>query len=337
MFDFIGRRRIWFAISLAIILVGMGFWAAKGLNIGIDFRGGNLLELSFSTAQTTSTVRDVFTANGLTDASIQVIGEGGHDFLIRTQHVSEEARQKLYNDLRTACGEFQEVRFESVSPLIGKELIRLAILATAIANVGMLIYIWWRFEFRFAVAGIIALIHDVLITIAFFAIFRWTVDSTFIAALLTVVGYSINDTIVVYDRIREKLQTRTKGQTYDALANEAINETLRRSLLTTLTTVVAIAALLVFGGATIKPFALALVIGITSGAYSSIFIASPIWTMWHNADDRRHALASATGDRRADSGPKATPAAEDQGQRQTNASKTHGSGRSSGRKSRKGH
>jgi hypothetical protein len=121
VFDFIGRRRIWFAISLAIIVVGMGFWAARGLNIGIDFRGGNILELRFSTAQTTSAVGDVFTANGLTDASIQVIGEGGQDFLIRTQHVSEEARQKLYSDLRTACGEFQEIRFESVSPLIGKE------------------------------------------------------------------------------------------------------------------------------------------------------------------------------------------------------------------------
>lgn len=287
MFDFIGRRRTWFAISIVIILVGMGFWAVRGLNVGIDFQGGNIIELRFGGVQTTDAVRAVLAQNGLTDASIQTVGGDGRDFLMRTQHISEEARVKLYGDLRTAFGEFEEIRFESVSPLIGKELIRLAIIATLIANVGMLIYIWLRFEFRFAVAGIIALLHDVLMTIAFFAIFRWTVDSTFIAALLTVVGYSINDTIVVYDRIREKLGHKTRAQSYDEIANTAINETLRRSLLTTATTVAAIVAVLIFGGATVKPFALALVIGITSGAYSSIFIASPIWTMWRNREERK--------------------------------------------------
>lgn len=290
MFDFIGRKRIWFTLSLAIIVVGMFFWATRGLNVGIDFRGGNILDLEFQKALTTSQVRAVLAQNGLGDSSVQIVGTEGREFLIRTAHVSDEARQKLYADFRNALGEFKEIRFESVSPLVGRELVMLAIWATVIANIGMLIYITLRFEYRFAVAGIIALIHDVLMTIAFFAIFRWTVDSSFIAAILTVVGYSINDTIVVYDRIREKLKVRAKGESIDELTNKAINETLRRSVLTSLTTVIAIAAVLVFGGPTIKPFALALVIGITSGTYSSIFIASPIWTTWRNWEERRNAL-----------------------------------------------
>lgn len=290
MFDFIGRKRIWFTLSLAIILVGMFFWATRGLNVGIDFRGGNILDLEFEKALTTSQVRAVLAQNGLGDSSVQIVGTEGREFLIRTAHISDEARQKLYSDLRATLGNFKEIRFESVSPLVGRELVMLAVWATVIANIGMLIYITLRFEYRFAVAGIIALIHDVLMTIAFFAIFRWTVDSTFIAAILTVVGYSINDTIVVYDRIREKLKVRAKGESIDELANKAINETLRRSVLTSLTTVVAIAAVLIFGGPTIKPFALALAIGITSGTYSSIFIASPIWTIWRNWEERRNAL-----------------------------------------------
>lgn len=288
MFDFIGRKRIWFAASLVIIAIGMFFWITKGLNVGIDFQGGSVLDLQFNQALTTTQIRSVLDQDGFNDSSVQMVGTDGREFLMRTLHMTEDARAKVYSDFRTAYGEFTEVKFDSVSPLVGHELVMLAIWATVIANVGMLIYITLRFEYRFAVAGIIALIHDVLMTISFFAIFRWTVDSTFIAAILTVVGYSINDTIVVYDRIREKLKFRQKGETADVVANKAINETLRRSVLTSLTTVVAIAAVLFLGGVTIRPFALALVIGITSGTYSSIFIASPIWTIWRNWEEKRN-------------------------------------------------
>lgn len=289
MFDFIGRKRIWFTFSLVIIIVGMFFWITKGLNVGIDFRGGSILDLKFDGVLTTGQIQTVLARNGFGDSSVQMIGSDGHEFLMRTLHMTEDVRTKVYSDFQTSLGNFQEIRFEGVSPLVGRELVMLAIWATVIANIGMLIYITLRFEYRFAVAGVIALIHDVLLTIGIFAIFRWTVDSTFIAAILTVVGYSINDTIVVYDRIREKLKFRQKGDTPDEVANKAINETLRRSILTSMTTVVAVAAVLVFGGVTIRPFALALVIGITSGTYSSIFIASPIWTMWRGWEEKRNA------------------------------------------------
>ncbi|MGE5560963.1 MAG: protein translocase subunit SecF [Chloroflexota bacterium] len=288
MFDFIGKKRIWFTVSLVILLIGCYFWATKGLNVGIDFRGGSILDLRFEQPATIAQVREVLSRNGFGDSSVQAIGSDGREFLMRTLHMPEDVRQKVYADFRATLGEFAEIRFEGVSPVVGRELVMMAIWATAIAIVGMLIYVTIRFEYRFAVAGVIALVHDVLVTIGFFAVFRLTVDSTFIAAILTVIGYSINDTIVIYDRIREKLKTRKKGESLDALANQSINETMRRSILTSLTTVAAIASLLFLGGVTIRPFTIALIVGMVSGTYSTVFIASPIWTTWRNWEERRN-------------------------------------------------
>lgn len=300
MFDFIGRKKIWFTISLIIIVIGMYFWATRGLNVGIDFLGGNVLDLKFEKAYHTSQIADAFTQNGLPGSTVQIIGQDGTEFIINTKHIAEDARQQLYASLKASLGNFTEIHFESVSPVIGQELVRTAVIATAIAIFGMLIYIWMRFEIRFAVAAVLALVHDVLMTVSFFAIFHWTVDSAFIAAILTIIGYSIMDTVVVYDRIREKLRLRKKDESLDDLTNKSINETLRRSVFTSLTTVTAISAVLIFGGSTIKAFSLALVVGILSGTYSSIFIASPLWVIWRNFEERRAATRHASFQARKD-------------------------------------
>lgn len=286
-FDFYGPRRIFYAVSVAFILAGAISIAlpSYGLRLGIDFTGGTLLEADFKrTDVTTAEVRQALQPLGLGEPIIQQAAEDPSRFIIRTTAFAEADRLAVRGALTTGVGEHEVLRFEGIAAVIGRELTQRAVLAVVVASALMLLYITVRFEFRFGAAAIIALLHDVAITLAGFSLLRREVNLAFVAALLTVVGYSINDSIVIFDRIRENLRARAYGPgDYIPLVNRSLNETLTRSINTSATTLLAILAVFVFGGRTIRDFALALMFGIAAGTYSSIFIASPIWATWRES------------------------------------------------------
>lgn len=281
------RRRIWYSASIIFILIGLLSLAVRGLNQGIDFTGGTELNIRFQQAVDVAAVREQLAGHGMKEATIVRVGEEGGEFFIRSRSIPDEAgREAIFKDLAT-LGELEILGLDEVTPTISGELQRSAFLALLIAAVGMVLYITIRFEFKFAIAAIVALLHDVLITVGFFSLVGAKVDSAFVAAVLTIVGYSINDTIIVFDRIRENLKVRRK-ESFAELVDLSINQTLTRSINTSVTTLLAVVALFVFGGATIQDFALALLVGIGVGTYSSIFIAGPIWVGWKEREAPGH-------------------------------------------------
>lgn len=274
MMDFIGKRKIWYALSLIVILVAIGSLFMQGLNFGIDFRGGTLLQLKFEKAGITGTeIRGALEEFGLEKSSLQ---QSEDSFIIKTAELSREKQADVLQTLESKIGKFTLLRSESVGPVIGDELRRVGLLALVIAAVLQIIYITIRFEFRFGIAAILALLHDAIITVGFFSLFQYEVDLTFIAAILTVIGYSINDTIVIFDRIRENLKLMRKEE-LAALVNKSIKQNLVRSINTSLSVAFVLVALLVLGGETTRYFSLAMLVGVTAGVYSSIFIASALW------------------------------------------------------------
>ena len=274
-FHFIKLRAYWYAISALVILPGLISLFVQGLNLGIDFKGGSLLDLKFERPVRVQEVREVLSGFGLEGATVQRSNET--DFLLRTRELTEEESARVVAALNEKLGGVSVLRAERVGPVIGKELIRNAVLALLAASVLMLVYIAWRFEFKQGIAAIIALLHDVLVVLGLFSILRVEVDSAFVAAVLTILGYSINDTIVIFDRIRENMLNKKKGEAIEDVINASLWQTLARSINTVLTVEFVLLALFLFGGTTIKGMVLALLIGITSGAYSSIFNASPVW------------------------------------------------------------
>lgn len=267
------RRKIFYIISLIVIIPGLISLFMQGLNLGIDFTGGSILHIKIEEKVTAAEVRSVLKELDLERAEVQ---KSGDEFYIRTTELTQEQTKELMSSLKGNFGEVKFLSAESVGPTIGKELTRNALLALLIAGALMLVYITVRFEFHFGIAAIVAIIHNILVVLGLFSIFQWEVNSAFIAAILTVIGYSINDTIVIFDRIRENLSFKLKEDRM-TLINRSIMQTLNRSINTVLTSAFALIALLAFGGATIKIFVLAMLIGFVTGAYSSIFIASPVW------------------------------------------------------------
>jgi preprotein translocase subunit SecF len=276
-FHFIRLRRFWYAISILVVIPGLIslLMPGRGLNLGIDFTGGSLLDLKFNRPVAVEEVRGVLAGFGLEAASIQRSDET--DFLIRVRELSENESTDVINALGDRLGGVTVQRNERVGPVIGRELIQKAIMALLIASVLMVVYITWRFEFKQGIAAIIALLHDTLVVLGVFSLFRIEADSAFVAAVLTVMGYSINDTIVIFDRIRENMLKKKKDETIEDIVNVSLWQTLARSINTVLTVVFVLVALLVLGGATIHNFVLAMLVGVASGAYSSIFNASPLW------------------------------------------------------------
>ncbi|MGI6453871.1 MAG: protein translocase subunit SecF [Syntrophomonadaceae bacterium] len=268
------QKRKWFYIlSLLVIIPGMVSLVMQGLNLGIDFSGGSILHIRMDASVTAAEVREVLGTLDLGNADVQ---KSGDEFYIRTHELDQKETNNIMENLRE---EFEKVEFlsaESVGATIGNELTRNALFALLIAGVLMLLYITFRFEWTFGVAAIVAIIHNVLVVLGLFSIFQWEVSSAFIAALLTVIGYSINDTIVIFDRVRENMRAN-KREEYMSLLNRSIMQSLTRSINTVLTSAFCLILLLLFGGTTIKLFVLAMLLGFAVGAYSSIFIASPIW------------------------------------------------------------
>lgn len=284
-FNFIGMRRRVMPISLVLILAGMVSVAFhKGFNSSIDFAGGTLVEIQFENPVPLDEVRNVVDNAGLAGAEITNFGSD-REFLIKVKHVGEaaETARQVESALQEKMSDrkIDIRRVETVGPKIGSELKTAAFWAIIYSLAGIVVYITWRFEFRFAIAAIIALIHDVLFTLGFFSITNREISIPVIAGLLTVVGYSLNDTIVVFDRIRENLHTR-KREGYAVVINSSINETLSRTIITSLTTLIVVISLVAIGGPVIRDFALTLLVGIAVGTYSSIYIASPVLVEWED-------------------------------------------------------
>jgi preprotein translocase subunit SecF len=276
---FIKLRKIWYLISLVIIIPGLISLFTNGLNLGIDFTGGNILEVRFERPVAIEKVRQVMASLGIeTSRSIQKSGQEGKKvtYLIRTKALSQEESTRLQKALGK-LSQMTVLRNEYVGPIIGRELTRNALLALIGAAILMIIYITIRFEFKQGIAAVIALLHDVLVVTGIFSLFQIEIDSTFIAAILTIVGYSINDTIVIFDRIRENLKVRKKGEELADTINFSLWQTLTRSINTILTIIFVLVALYLLGGSTLRVFVLTLLIGIVCGAYSSICNASPVW------------------------------------------------------------
>ena len=281
-YDFMGHRRKWFSVSGALLLIGIISLLVQGLNLGVDFTGGMLLELDFEDPVTIAQVQGVLTNfDEMQDAQVQRLGDPeAPSMRIRSRGLPDgEQREQMYQALRELA-QFEIAELDPVSPVIGQELTRAGLTAIGVALLGMVAYITLRFQFRFAVSAMAALLHDSLITLGLFSLLQVEIDTAFIAAILTIVGYSVNDTIVVFDRVRENLKYRESGTRMAEIVNKSINEILSRSVATSVTTFVAVAGLYLFGGESIRNFTLALMLGVLIGTYSSIFIASPIWLSW---------------------------------------------------------
>lgn len=275
-FNLVKRRYIWFALSGLMMIISIISLAVQGLNLGIDFTGGTMLDIRFDQQVSQAKITQSLDEVGLT-GQVQ-LSEGDTQALIRTQPLEEEQRDELLQSIRENAGEFQQenLREDLVGPAIGAELRANAIKALSVAAVLILAYITLRFRFIYAVGGIVALIHDVLITLGIFSIFQWQIEASFIAAILIVFGYSINDTVVIFDRMRENEKRLKKRDSYEDMVDKSIWQNMGRSVKTSLTVLIALFAIFILGGETTKVFALAMIIGIFAGAYSSLFIASQI-------------------------------------------------------------
>lgn len=274
----IKNMKIFIIISLVIIGAGLLVSIFAGFNSGIDFTGGTLIQIEFGKKIAVNELREI-TDTVDKGASIVHTGDERTQVIIRTsKSLDNEERLDFFNLFKEKYQLSDEalVNQRKFEAAIGNETKIKALLSVVIATIGMLIYISFRFEFKFGVAAIIALIHDVLIGLSVYALLRIPINSSFIAAMLTIVGYSINDTIVVFDRVRENTKLMRK-ENFSDIVNTSVSQTLRRSINTSVTTLLAIASLYVFGVESIKEFALPLIIGIIAGTYSSIFIASPVW------------------------------------------------------------
>jgi preprotein translocase subunit SecF len=287
MFDFVGKRKYWFMFSSLLLILAFGSFIYNGIvhgkimNFGIDFTGGTLISLRFPGPVSEYEVREVLAKHNLKQSVIQRSGE--RDIFIRTEELERETRMKIIDELGEKYGGVELLEADTIGPVIGKELRTQALWALLIASLGIIIYVSFRFEFKYAVAALFALYHDAIITAGVIALLWRNIETPFVAAILTIMGYSINDTIVIFDRIRENIKKYSgKKKSFSEIVNTSISETLARSINTVLTTVIVVLAVIFFGGETLKDFALVLLIGFAIGAYSSIFLASPIVAVWES-------------------------------------------------------
>jgi preprotein translocase subunit SecF len=267
-----------------------------GLKLGIDFKGGTIAQLQFEQAVDLGKVKDVVSSQGVKDVTVQNSGTNG--VIIRTEAIEKDQHDKVNEALKTQIGNFQEKEYDSIGPVIGQELKQKALYQLILVSIGIIFYIAYAFRrvarpvtpWQFGIAAVIALLHDLLIVLGIFSFLGHyhgiEIDSLFVTAMLTVLGFSVHDTIVVFDRIRENLKIYA-GQSIDFVVNHSISQTLVRSLNTSLTVLFVLLALLLFGGVTIRNFVLALFVGVITGTYSSIFVASPILLLWQKRRQRK--------------------------------------------------
>ena len=281
-FSIVRNWKIFFTISIVFLLIGYGSMILRGFNLGIDFTGGSIMDLKFEKEVQVAQVREVLSKHDLGGAIIQLesndtAATSAKGVLIRTPVIADNDRTAVMQDLEKSLGKFEIRRVENVGATIGGELIQQAAIAIFLSWVLMVLYITIRFQLNFALAAIIDLIIDVSVTLSWFSLLHLEIDSTFVAALLTVVGYSVNGTIVIFDRIRENLKVHRRSETVTDMIDNSIKSTLTRTIYTTITTLFAIVAIFLFGGETIHNFSFAMLVGCCSGAYTSILLAGTIW------------------------------------------------------------
>ncbi len=301
--NFMKYKSLWFGISAILIIPGIIALFLWQLRVGIDFSGGSLLEVQFANqADADATkITKALEDEKLSHLVVQSAGQG--TVLIRTEPVNQEKHATILKDLTEKVGENKEIRFENVGPTVSRDLTKNAQKAVAWASIAIVLFVAWAFRglpkpissWRFGISAIVALAHDLLFVVGAFSIlghfYGYEVDSLFITALLTIMGFSVHDTIVVFDRIRENLK-RSPSASFSDIANASLGQTLGRSLATSLTVIFVLLAMFLLGGETIKPFILALLLGVTIGTYSSIFNATPLLVVWQEAADRRRTAGS---------------------------------------------
>lgn len=296
MLKIVEKRNWFFLISILVILPGLLSLFIWGLNLGVDFTGGSLLEVKFDKAVVKEEIIDIAKRAKVEIVSVQTSGE--NVYLLRSHPLDDKGEKSLIGELKKKYPSTQEIRKETIGPTIGRELLQNAVLALLAASVMIVVYISWAFRsvpkpassLRFGICAIIALLHDVLVLIGVFSLlghfFAVEVDSLFVTAVLTVIGFSVHDTIVVFDRIRENLN-KGSFRTFEETVSNSIMQTLGRSLNTSLTVILVLLALLLFGGSSIRWFVVALLVGIASGTYSSIFNAAPLLVVWQKWSERK--------------------------------------------------
>lgn len=301
LFDIVGRRKWYFTFSGVVIALGIAAMIVSTVSTGtpvrlsVDFTGGSLLVYKFTEPGDEDAIRDVFTANGITSPEVRRLGDlSENTWQVRSVFIDAETLLAIETDLEANVGSIvrEASNATAVSPAIGGEVTRAAAVAVAVAALVILGFVWWAFRrvpraYRYGVSAIVAMIHDILVALGFFALFGvlfgWEVDALFLTAILTVIGFSVQDTIVVFDRIRENIPRR-RGESFEKVANRSILETIHRSLATQLNAIFVMVALLLFGGASIEQFIATMLVGMLSGTYSSIFVAVPLLVVWENGD-----------------------------------------------------
>jgi preprotein translocase subunit SecF len=278
MINFNKFYKLFNLLSLSLVTISILLLFFKGLNFGVDFKGGTLIELRANDKKINVTsLRDAFSNMSLGDINIKKFGNES-DYLIKIEKkdTSSNGIELIKKDLSEAIGSsFTFRRVENVGPKVSSELLKSGIIAIALSLAAMLFYIWIRFEWQFSLGAILAVFHDVIITLGFFSLFKLEINLSIVAAVLTIVGYSMNDTVVIYDRVRENLRRFSDIKIFD-LTNISINETLSRTIITSVTTLLALFSIYFFGGEILKGFSLAMIMGVVFGTYSSIYIANPI-------------------------------------------------------------
>lgn len=277
-FDFMGKRWAGFIVSIALTLASLGLVATKGLNLGIDFTGGILMEIHTEQAAELGPMRELLNAQGFGEISLQNMGSA-NDVMIRIQVSKEDDQaaviEKVKGVLATHVQQKIDYRkIDYVGPTVGNELIRAGMWAVLLSFASIMVYVWFRFEWQYGVGAILALLHDSIMIVGFFAVTRYEFGLTALAAILTIIGYSINDSVVIYDRIRENMR-RFKKMAVSDLLNLSINDTLSRTILTASTTFLAAMSLFIFGGDVIRGFSAAMAFGVVVGTYSSVYISAP--------------------------------------------------------------
>lgn len=296
--NFVGHKNLAMIFSWILIMIGVFSVVSKGgLNLGLDFAGGSLVQVKMSKVTSAAEVRETLAPLQLKGMTIQQVGDLSDEFLIKAQESSSKT-ESLSNNVQQAleshygAGTVDIRRAEMVGPQVGKELRYKGMMAIVYSIIGMLIYITFRFEFRFGVGVVIALVHDVLITLAIFSVFNKEIDLTVVAAFLTIVGYSVNDSVIICDRIRENM-ARHVGSRLDWIINRSLNDTLSRTVMTSAFTMFSLLSLYFLGGDVLRNFSLAMIIGIIVGTHSSIFVAAPVILYFDKGDKGTHVVPAA--------------------------------------------
>lgn len=292
-FDIVKHRVWWFTLSSVLVIASVISIFINGFNFGIDYTGGTILDMQFQNAVTVAQVREVVddAQMDLGNSVIQLSGvtdqESSQDVMIRMRNLSSDESKAIATQLSDKLGGAEIKRTESVGAVIGSEVTKNAVMSLAVAFIALAAYISFRFEYKIAISALVSIFHDLIMVLGFFSFFHLEIDASFLAAILTVVGYSMNEAVVIFDRVRENTRTHRRTDTYEKLAHDSISQSIHRSIYTLTTVLFACGALHFFGGESTKNFSLVMLIGFISGAYSSICVDTSLWVVWKNHSHRR--------------------------------------------------